>query len=196
MRAPLPKEVLSQLFDGARTYPRFTDAEVTLEQLHALHELLRWGPTAFNSQPARFVFLKTPAARQRLADCVSSGNKPKVLSAAVSVVVAHDLDFVRELPRFTASPSAVSLFEQVPSLVEPTALRNGSLQAAYLIIAARGLGLDVGVLTGFDSDAVRRAFFADQRWQPNLVANLGVGDPSALGPRFPRHSFEDVATVL
>lgn len=196
MRPALPTGALQQLFGQARTYPRFCGAPVPREQLEALHELLRWGPTAFNCQPARFVFVQSAAARERLATCVSSGNRPKVLSAGVSVIVAYALDFVDELPRFTAHPQAMQLFAQMPALVEPTALRNGSLQAGYLILAARALGLDVGVLTGFDGHALKQAFFTDRPWQPNLVANLGVGDPASLGPRFPRYAFDEVATVI
>jgi 3-hydroxypropanoate dehydrogenase len=195
-RAALGEAALDQLFRQARTYPRFTDAEVSEAQIRQLHELLRWGPTAFNAQPARFLFLKSTAAREKLAACVSTSNKAKVLSAAVSVIVAHDLQFVRDLPRFTANAGAPALFEQMPQIVEPTALRSGSLQGAYLILAARSLGLDVGVLTGFDGEAVKRSFLNERQWQPNFVANIGVGDAGALSPRFPRYAFEEVADIL
>ncbi|XVJ70412.1 MAG: malonic semialdehyde reductase [Rhizobacter sp.] len=195
-RPALPASALDQLFRAARTYPRFLDVPIDEATIRSLHDLLRWGPTAFNAQPARFLFLQSAGAREQLASCVSSSNQSKVRSAAVSVIVAHDLDFVQALPRFTASASAVSLFEQWPQIVEPTALRSGALQGAYLIVAARALGLDVGVLTGFDADKVAKAFFGERRWQANFVANLGVGDPASLTPRFPRYEFDEVATIL
>ena len=196
-RTSLPHSALDQLFRQARTYPRFLDVAIEDEQIQALHELLSWGPTAFNSQPARFLFLKSPAAKARLADCCSSSNKSKVLSAAVSVVVAQDLEFAKNLLRFTAHPQAQALFSQWPELVEPTALRNASLQGAYLILASRSLGLDVGVLTGFDAKAIARTFFEDNAsWQANFVVNLGIGDGSSLAARAPRHTFAEVATIL
>ncbi len=196
-RTPLPDSALGQLFRQARTYPRFLDVEIEDEQIQTLHELLSWGPTAFNSQPARFLFLKSPAAKARLSHCVSSSNKSKVLSAAVSVVVVQDLEFAKNLPRFTVNPQAQALFTQWPELVEPTALRNASLQGAYLILAARSLGLDAGVLTGFDAKAIACEFFDDNAgWQANFVVNLGIGDGSSLAPRSPRHTFAEVATIL
>lgn len=196
-RTSLPASALDQLYRQARTYPRFLDVPIEDAQIETLHELLSWGPTAFNSQPARFLFLKSPAAKARLATCVSSSNKSKVVSAAVSVVVVQDLAFAENLPRFTAHPQAQALFTQWPELVEPTALRNASLQGAYLILAARSLGLDVGVLTGFDAKAVAREFFDDKpNWQANFVVNLGVGDVASLAPRFPRHAFSEVAAIL
>lgn len=194
---PLPTSALDQLFRQARTFPKFLDVAIQDDQIQTLHELLSWGPTAFNSQPARFIFLKTTPAKERLSACVSTSNKSKVLSAAVSVLVAQDLEFANNLPRFTAHTQAQALFDQWPELIEPTALRNASLQGAYLILAARALGLDVGVLTGFDSKAISREFFdSNPKWQPGFVVNLGVGDVTSLAPRFPRHSFREVATIL
>ena len=193
----VPGWVLDQLFLQARTYPRFLEKEVSDEQIQTLHELMRWGPTAFNSQPARFLFLKSASAKGRLAACVSSSNKSKILSAAVSVVVVQDLSFAKDLPRFTAHPHAQMLFSQWPEIIEPTALRNASLQGAYLIMAARSLGLDVGVLTGFDSKAITKEFFGDHaNWQPNFVVNIGIGDKQSLADRFPRYTFHEVATIL
>lgn len=196
-RPGLDAPALDQLFREGRTYTKFRAQPIGEDQIHALYDLVRWGPTAFNAQPGRFVFIRTPAARDRLAACVSGSNRPKVQSAALNVIVAQDLGFARHLPRFTANPNAQALFTQYPELVEPTALRSASLQAGYLLLAARALGLDVGVLTGFDSAALQREFLAGEpQWQANLVMNLGVGDPEALAPRFPRHAFDEVARIL
>lgn len=192
----LNEVAFDQLFRQGRTFSRFLPHAIPEEEIQTLYDLIRWGPTAFNSQPARFVAVRSPAAREKLVASVSRGNQPKVASAALSFVVAHDLDFPDDLPTFSANPQAKALFEQLPKLVEPTALRSAALQAGYLIMAARARGWDVGVLTGFDGEALARHFWPDKpRWQASVVINLGIGDPESLGPRYPRHPFANVVRV-
>lgn len=196
MTTPLPDPVLDQLFRTARTFNRFDGRAVSDAQISALYDLLKWGPTAFNSQPGRYLFIRSPEAKARLAPAVSNSNREKTLAAPLNVVLAYDSQFYEHLPRFTASPNAKALFETYPALIEPTALRSGSLQGAYLILAARALGLDVGVLTGFDADKLATEFFPDGRYKPNFVANIGYGDRETLQPRAQRFEFAEVAEVL
>ncbi len=195
-RSCLPEWALGQLFDQARTYSLFTSAPVSDDQLRRLHELMRWGPTAFNSQPARLLFLRSQASRERLAACVAPGNRVKVMSAAVSVVLASDSGFVQTLPRFSDHPGAPALFAKWPELIEPTATGSATLQAAYLLFAARAIGLDTGMLTGFDAAAVAREFFEGKPWRPEVVINLGVGDDTRLPTRAARFGFDEVARIL
>lgn len=196
MGAPLDERTLDQLFRSARTYNGFSSQPVTDATVHALYDLVKWGPTAFNSQPSRYVFLRSAAAKERLAPALSSSNREKTLKAPVVLILANDTRFFEHLPKLTASPSAKALFEDNPQLVEPTLLRNGSLQAGYLILAARALGLDIGVMTGFKADPVNKEFFPDGRYQVNLIANLGYGEEASLRPRAYRFGFEEVAQIL
>lgn len=187
---------LDQLFRTARTYNRFKPDPVDDQTIRNLYDLLKWGPTAFNSQPSRYVFLKSPEAKARLAPALSSSNREKTVNAPLNVVVAYDRKFFEHLPKLTAAPNAKELFEQNPQLIEPTLLRNGSLQAGYLVLAARALGLDVGVLTGFKADLVNQEFFPDGRYEVNLIANIGYGENNSLYPRAHRFAFEDVAEIV
>jgi 3-hydroxypropanoate dehydrogenase len=196
MTAPLDERALDQLFRGARTYNGFSAKPVTDETVRTLYDLVKWGPTAFNSQPSRYVFLRSAESKARLAPALSSGNRDKTVNAPVSLILAYDTRFFEHLPSLTPSPKAKELFEENPHLVEPTLLRNGSLQAGYLILAARALGLDIGVLTGFKADLVNQEFFPDGRYQVNLIANLGYGDQASLRPRAHRFQFDEVARVI
>jgi nitroreductase len=195
MSTPLDSHLLDQLFRKARTFNGFKPLPVSDDTIHALYELVKWGPTAFNSQPSRYIFLRSAEAKSRLAPALSTGNREKTVKAPLNVIIAYDTRFFEHLPTLSA-PKAKSLFEDNPSLVEPTALRNGSLQAAYFLIAARSLGLDIGAMTGFNADLVNREFFPDGRNKVNIITNLGYGDETSVSPRAHRFSFDEVAKIL
>ena len=191
----LSEASLDQLFRQARTVHAFQPVAVPDETIHQLYDLLKWGPTAFNAQPARYVFVKSAEAKARLMPALSPGNVPQVQSAAVTVIVAHDSRFAEHLPTQFPGYDAKAVFDANPAMVEPTAFRNSSLQGAYLILAARALGLDCGAMSGFNAQAVNEAFFPDGRWKANFLINLGWGDASGNRPRGPRLAFEE-AVVL
>ena len=207
----LSTDALDQVFRNARTYNSWLDRPVTDETLRQLYELLKWGPTSANSSPARFLFLRSQQAKERLRPILAPGNVEKTMAAPVTVVVAYDLLFFEKLPKlFPHSPAMRDLFAQNPQLVEETAKRNSSLQGAYLIIAARALGLDCGPMSGFDNAKLDEEFFGagqecegcEQEFFPaghvksNFLCNLGYGDPSTLHPRGPRLDFNEAATLL
>lgn len=192
----LDDRALDQLFRQARTYPAFLPRAIDDATIRELYELLKWGPTAFNAQPGRYLFVRSKEAKELLAPALSSGNRDKTLAAPLTVVFAYDTQFHEHLGTQWDKPSAKALFDDTPALVEPTALRSGNLQAAYLIVAARALGLDVGPMSGFKPDVVNAAFFPDGRWKANFLANLGYGDPSKLVPRGPRLDFDEVARIV
>jgi nitroreductase len=194
--SPLADTALDQLFRTARTFNGFRPELIPDATVTALYDLVKWGPTAFNSQPGRYVFIRSGEAKARLAPTLSSSNRDKTMAAPLNVIVAYDSRFHEHLPNLTASPNAQSLFEKVPALVEPTALRNSSLQAAYLILSARALGLDVGVLTGFNPDAINQEFFPEGRYKVNLIVNLGYGEPASIHPRAYRFTFDEVAALI
>ncbi len=188
--------VLEQAFTTARTFNKFTDRPVSDQTLRELYELLRWGPTSMNSQPARYLFLCSPQSRQRLVPALSPGNQAKTLAAPVTVIVAQDTRFFDHLPEQFPAYDARPMFEANAALSEATAFRNSSLQGAYLIIAARLLGLDCGPMSGFDPAQVNAEFFPDGQWKVNFLVNLGYGDPSGNHPRGPRLPFDSVARIL
>lgn len=196
MSTTLSDAALDQLFRNARTFSSFLPRPVDDATITALYDLLKWGPTAFNAQPARYVFVRSEEAKARLAPALSAGNRDKTLAAPATVLIAYDTRFFEHLPQQFPAYDAKSLFEANPGLVDPTATRNGSLQGAYLILAARALGLDVGPMSGFDAAALNQEFFPDGRYRINFIANLGYGDTSALFPRNPRLEFEQAVTVL
>jgi nitroreductase len=192
----LEPQVLDQLFRSARTRNAFSDKAVPEALLREVYELAKWGPTSANVSPARFVFLTTPEAKARLAPHLSSANRNKTIRAAVQAVVAYDLDFARHVPRlFPQNPAAAGWFGD-PAVAEETAFRNGSLQGAYFMLAARALGLDCGPMSGFNRAGVDAEFFADTSWRSNFVCNLGYGTDEALFPRLPRLDFEEACEVL
>ena len=192
----LDDQTLDQVFRSARTFNKFRSEPVGDETLHALHDLLKWGPTSMNSQPGRFVFLRSAQAKERLRPALSAGNLAKTMAAPVVVIVATDSRFYDHLPEQFPSYAAKPLFEGNPQLAQATAQRNGTLQGAYLIVAARMLGLDCGPMSGFDADKVDAEFFADGRFKTNFLVNLGYGDPSGNHPRAPRLAFNDAAQIL
>src|SRR5882672_622270 len=207
MKKALGDDALNQIFREARTHGAWLDKPVSDEVLSQLYDLMKWGPTSANGSPGRLIFLRTPAAKERLRPALAPGNVEKTMSAPVTVIVAYDLKFYEKLPRlFPHNPGMKDLFAQNPHLVETTARRNSSLQGAYMIIAARALGLDCGPLSGFDNGKVDEEFFAagrecegcDQEFFPeghvksNFLCNLGYGDPSKLYPRHPRLAFGEI----
>ena len=195
MSAILADAALDQLFRTARTQNAFQDRPVEDSQLHALYELLKWGPTAANSTPARFVFVKSAEAKQKLAPALSEGNRAKTLAAPVTVIVGFDLDFHEKLPYLFPHTDAKAWFDGPREGRHEGAFRNGSLQGAYLMMAARALGLDAGPMSGFDSAKVDEAFFAGTAIKSNFLVNLGYGDPAGVFPRLPRLSFDEAARI-
>jgi len=211
MSQPIADAAMDTLFREARTYSAWQDRPVTDQTLRDLYDLLKWAPTSANAAPARFAFLRSTEAKERLRPALAPLNVEKSMSAPVTVIVAYDLKFYDQLPKlFPHSPGMKQLFERNPELVEATAKRNSSLQGAYLILAARALGLDCGPMSGFDHAKVDEEFFAagkpcfgcDQEFFPeghvktNFLCNLGYGDPSKLFPRLPRLPFNEACSLL
>ena len=188
---------LDTLFRAARTHYDWTGSEaVTDDELRQVFDLARMGPTSANSSPARFLFLRTIEAKQRLRPALSPGNVDKTMSAPVVCIVAHDPAFYEELPKLFPHADARSWFAGNEALAAATAFRNGSLQGAYLIMAARALGLDAGPMSGFDNAKVDAEFFAATGWKSNFLINLGHGDPAKLPPRSPRFEFDEACRLL
>jgi len=188
---------LDKILREARTHNGFHDKPVTDAQLHELFDILKWGPTSANCQPGRFVFIRTREGKEKLRPALSSGNTAKTMSAPVTAIVAYDSRFYEHLPRtFPHDQSATSWFSGPgkEEVAHTTAFRNGTLQGAYLIIAARALGFDIGGMSGFDNAIVDKAFFPDGRFKSNFLCNIGHGDPSKLFNRSPRLSFEDACS--
>jgi 3-hydroxypropanoate dehydrogenase len=196
MSLPLPQLAYDLAFRTARTFNRFTERTVPDEVLRAICDLLKWGPTSMNSQAGRFVFLRSPEARQRLRPALSPGNLAKTMAAPVTVIVATDSRFFEHLPLLFPAYDARPMYEANPALADRAGLRDGTLQGAYFIIATRLLGLDCGPMGGFDADKVNAEFFPDGRWRANFLINLGYGDPSGNYPRGPRLAFEQMAQIL
>lgn len=192
-------DALDTLFLHARTQNGWLDRQVDDALLHHLHDLLRMAPTSANSQPGRFVFLRTAQAKERLRPALSPGNVDKTMAAPVVVIVAHDTDFHERLPEhFPHNPAFADLFrgEDKLAMRETFAFRNGSLQGAYLIIAARALGLDCGPMSGFNNAMVDATFFPEGKIRSNFLCNLGYGDPSKVMERLPRMRFEEACQLL
>ena len=196
MTEPLNDATLDQLFREARTQNNWTVAPVADDTLRALYDLLKWGPTSANSSPARFVFLTTPDSKAKLKQALSPGNIEKTMTAPVTVIVAHDPKFYDQLPKLFPQADARSWFAGNWSLADTTAMRNGTLQGAYLMLAARALGLDAGPMSGFDNMKVDDLFFADLGWKSNFLINLGHGDPAGIFPRNPRLDFDEACRIL
>ena len=188
---------LDTLFRSARTQNGWLDKPVTDGQLQALYDLAKYGPTSMNTSPARFVFLRTPEAKARLLPALAPGNIDKTRAAPVCVLVAYDRRFYDRLPKlFPHRTDARSNFEGNAELIESTAFRNGTLQGAYLILAARALGLDCGPMSGFDAQRVNGEFFPEGHVKVNFLCNLGYGDPDKVLDRLPRLSFDEACTSL
>lgn len=195
MSSPLTDSALDQLFRTARTYNAFS-GDIDDATLHRLYDLLKWGPTTANAGPARFVFVRSPEAKARLAPALDDGNREKTLAAPVTVIVGYDMAFYDKLPVLFPHVDARPWFAGKPEAVlETVALRNGSLQGAYLILAARSLGLDTGPMSGFDNAKLDAAFFAGTAIRSNFLVNLGKGDPASLFPRSPRLGFDEACRI-
>jgi 3-hydroxypropanoate dehydrogenase len=190
--------VLDSAFRKARSFNRFfADKPVSDAQIHALYDLLKWGPTAVNGQPGRYLFIRSPEARARLVPTAMAGNQARIQAAPLTVIIASDPRFYEHLPTQAPALAAMrDLYAGDEKLAQDTALYSSTLQAGYLIIAARLLGLDAGPMSGFDAAAVNAAFFADNGWQAHLLVNIGYGDPEGNYPRSPRLTFDEAAKVL
>jgi len=194
---PVNPDVLEQAFLSARTFNTFSPRQIDEETILRLYDLMRWGPTSMNSQPARYVFVRSPAAKERLTSTLAEGNIAKTMAAPLTVIVAQDTRFYEHLPtQFPHAPNARDMYADNAVLSQSTAFRNSSLQGGYLILAARLLGLDCGPMSGFDADRLNAEFFPDGRWKANFLINLGYGDPKGNHARGPRLAFDEVAKIL
>lgn len=195
MKPQLADAALDQIFRTARTYNGFRDEPVGDATLQALYDLMKWGPTSANGCPMRVVFVRSPEAKERLRPALSPGNLDKTMKAPVTAIVGRDLDFFEHLPRLYPATDARNWYLGNDALIEHTALVNGTLQAAYLILAARALGLDCGPMGGFNAGMVDAAFFAGTRIKSIVLVNLGYGDPAKVYPRGPRFDFAEVCRI-
>lgn len=196
MHTAIPDAALDQLFREARTYNQFVDRPVDDDTLRRLYALYRWGPTAMNSQPGRVVFVRSAQAKQRLGPALNPGNFDKTMAAPVTAIVAYAVDFFEHLPaQYPANPGARALFAGNAAVALDTATRNGTLQGAYLVLAARALGLGTGPMSGFNAERLNEAFFPDGRWRANFLVNLGWADPAGVRPRGPRLDFDEAARI-
>jgi 3-hydroxypropanoate dehydrogenase len=184
-----------QLFDHARTQNGFTTEPVSDEQLRRIYDMMKWGPTSANTSPARIVFVRSPAAKEKLLACVSPGNVEKTRSAPVTAIIGMDLAFYEKLPVLFPHADARSWFVGKPEFADATAFRNSSLQGGYFIIAARAIGLDCGPMSGFDQAKIDEAFWAGTTVRTNFICNLGRGDPSKVFARSPRLRFEEACRI-
>ncbi len=211
MKHSLNKESLDQLFREARTYNAFAEREVSDQVLKELYELMKWGPTSANLAPARIVFVRSREGKERLRPALAGGNVDKTMAAPVTAIIAYDERFYDLAPRlFPHYPQIADVFVNSPEVAESTAFRNGSLQGAYFILAARALGLDCGPMSGFDNGKVDAEFFpvskrlersvtevkVEGRIKSNFLCNLGYGEAKGLHPRLARLSFEEVCRVV
>ncbi|MFT3810197.1 MAG: malonic semialdehyde reductase [Micropepsaceae bacterium] len=193
---PLPDATLDQLFREARTQNGWRDTPVSETLIRAIYDLARMGPTSANCCPARFVFCTSPEAKEKLGGFASEANRAKILVAPVTVIIGHDLKFYEKIPElFPHNPGAKDWFTSSAQLAETTAFRNGTLQGAYFILAARSLGLDCGPMSGFNNAKVDEAFFAGTTIKSNFICSIGEGDPSKIFARSPRLSFEDACRI-
>ncbi len=196
IKGPISQECLDQLFREARTHAAWLPEPVPVELLRQAYELASLGPASANASPARFVFLTTPAAKARLRPALAPLNVDKTMAGPVTAIIAWDTEFHEKLPKLFPHADMRSYFVGNQALIDETAFRNSSLQAAYFILAARALGLDCGPMSGFDADKLNAEFFPDGKWKANLLCNLGFGDSSKLYPRNPRLNFEEAAVIL
>jgi 3-hydroxypropanoate dehydrogenase len=195
-RIAISQEALNQLFHQARTHTAWLQQPVPEELLRQIYRLASLGPTSANSSPARFVFLTTPKAKERLRPALAPGNVDKTMAAPVTVIIAYDTEFHEKLPKLFPQTDARSWFHGKPEFIQETAFRNSTLQGAYFIIAARALGLDCGPMSGFDPAKLNAEFFPDGKWKANFLCNLGYGDVAKLFPRNPRLSFDEASKIL
>jgi 3-hydroxypropanoate dehydrogenase len=187
---------VEHIFEAARTHNAWVDRDIPDDLLHQLYDRLRWAPTSANSNPGRFVFVRSPTAKQKLLPHLSPLNADKTMAAPVCVIVAADTQFYENLPQLFPARDMRTPFANAPALAEETATRNAILQGGYLILAARSLGLDCGPMSGFSREGVDKRFFPEGRWKANFLVNLGYGDRDKLWPRNPRLSFDEACRIL
>ncbi len=192
----LPEESLATLFTDARTHNEWFETPVSDAQLEMLYELMKWGPTSANCSPARIVFLRSTEAKARLLPAMSAGNQDKTRTAPVTAIIGMDMQFYDKLPLLFPHADAKSWFVGNQAMIDATAFRNSSLQGAYLMLAARSIGLDCGPMSGFDAAKVDNEFFAGTSVKVNFICNLGHGNPAKLFPRSPRLAFDEACQLL
>jgi nitroreductase len=193
----LDDTALDTVFRNARSYNHYTDQPVAESELHAIWDLMKWGPTSANQLPARLVWVTSDEAKQKLAEACSAANKPKILKAPVSVIIGMDTNFHEYLPELFPHVDAKAWFDGNAELRAASAFRNSTLQGAYFIVAARMLGLDTGPMSGFDAGVVDAAFFHDTpAVRTNFISTLGHGDPASIHERLPRPGFEKFNTIV
>lgn len=193
----LDDKALDTIFRSARSHNAWLDRPVSDEQLGQMYDVMKWGSTSANCSPARILFVKSGQAKEKLKPLLMEGNQAKTMAAPVCAIIGYDVEFYEKLPDlFPHDLSAKTWFNGSAEFAEQTAFRNGSLQGAYLMIAARALGLDCGPMSGFDVDGVTKAFFEGTTYKANFLCNIGYGDPSALFDRSPRLAFDDACKVL
>jgi nitroreductase len=193
---PLNQEALDQIFVKARTHNGWAQEPVSDSLLKQVYDLTKWGPTSANCSPLRIVFVKSKEAKAKLVACLMPGNVEKTEAAPVTAILAEDKAFYEKLPKLFPHADARSWFVGNQAMIDSTAFRNSSLQGAYLMIAARALGLDVGPMSGFDNAKVDEAFFQGTHWKSNFICNLGHGEPSKLYPRSPRLGFDEACKII
>lgn len=197
MSNPISDACLKQLFLDARTHNTWQKKEVPDELIMRIVDLMKMAPTSANTQPARFVFVKSEAAKARLKPLMMAGNADKTMAAPVTAIIGYDLEFYEQMHKyFPHNKDARNWFAGKPDFIQSSAFRNGSLQGAYFILAARALGLDCGPMSGFDNAGVDREFFAGTAVKSNFLCNLGYGDPAGLYPRAPRPTFEEIGSII
>lgn len=189
-------QALDQLFLAARTQNKWQTKEVSDLQLREILDIMKMGPTSANCQPARFIFLRSQAAKERLKPFLSGNNQEKTMAAPVVTIIGNDQAFYENLPRTFPHADAKSWFTSSKALAETTAMRNGTLQGAYFMLAARAIGLDVGAMSGFDNAGVDKEFFAGTTVKSNFICNVGHGDPAGVMQRLPRLAFDEIAQIL
>ena len=187
---------LATLFTEARTHNGWQDKPVSDQLCQQVYDLAKWGPTSANCSPVRLVFVRSAAQKEKLLECMAPGNLDKTRTAPVSVIIGMDMEFYEQLPQLFPHADARSWFAGNQALIDSTAFRNSTLQGAYLMLAARSLGLDCGPMSGFDADKVNAAFFPDSAVKVNFICNLGYGDATKLFPRSPRMSFEQACSLI
>ncbi|MEM9838418.1 MAG: malonic semialdehyde reductase [Pseudomonadota bacterium] len=193
---PLSDDALAQLFTDARTRNAWSDRPVTDDQIRAIYDLMKWGPTSANCSPARFIFIRTEEGKEKLKPFLMEGNVKKTMTAPCVAIIGNDLEFYEQLPRLFPHTDAKSWFTGNQALIEETAMRNATLQGAYLMIAARALGLDCGPMSGFDQAGVNEAFFSGTTVKANWICNIGYGTDEDVFDRSPRLDFDEAASLL
>ena len=189
------EQLLDAILREARSHGDFHDSPVDEALLRKAHDLMKWGPTTANSQPARIFYLRSAESREKLRPALSATNLEKTMRAPLVALVAYDTRFYEHLPRLFHNPAAINWYNK-PAVAEVTGLRNSSLQGAYLIIALRAVGLDCGAMSGFDNAKLDAAFFPDGRFKSNFIINIGYGTGKDIPPRNPRFSFEEQCRTL